>query len=83
MNNTPTIEEFLTKENIHVNSYIDGVDMPELLFEFAKIHVNAALIAAAANVRMHFPDGLGGEGTRSMEIDKNSILNSYPESNIK
>jgi len=32
---------------------------------------------------MHYPDGLDGEGTITKAIDKQSILNSYPQHNIK
>ncbi len=49
------------------------------MIEYTKIHVNAALLAAASNVKMRF----AGEGVGHVEIDKESILKAYPESNIQ
>lgn len=75
----PTAEDFACET-------MQGTDMQEIssaLIEFAKLHVKAALRAASKNVKMHYPDGLGGEGTRTMEINKMSILEAYPESNIQ
>jgi hypothetical protein len=44
------------------------------MIEFAKIHVKAALKAASEKVKIT---------DYGYSIDTNSILNSYPESNIK
>tara|TARA_R110000868_G_scaffold25451_4_gene99482 strand:- start:2 stop:196 length:195 start_codon:yes stop_codon:yes gene_type:complete len=62
-NNIPTAEEFL-KDNFE-----GGAIDPQILIEFAKLHVEAALNAACTS------DGY--------EIDEESILNSYPLTNIK
>lgn len=76
----PTAEEFLDFDIPNNYDYDKAV---KSAIEFAKLHVKAALRAASENVEMHYPDGLGGEGTITMEINKMSILEAYPESNIQ
>jgi len=70
----PTAEEFwanLMKQK--------SFSMTEAIKEFAKLHVEAALEAASKNAEMksikYFPN--------EYEIDKKSIINSYPLTNIK
>lgn len=53
------------------------------MIEFAKLHVNAALEAAAENAEM---TGIAyGNDTAITDymVDKQSILKAYPEENIK
>ena len=77
-NNIPTAEEFF-KEKYGVNDRISTSNATLLAIEFAKLHVEAALKSASekANVIETF-------GGMSISIvNKNSILNSYPGTNIK
>ena len=53
-------------------------DTQELMIEFAKLHVEAALKEADAQAEHLLP-----EGCWDLLEDVNFILNSYPESNIK
>lgn len=54
-------------------------DVYDFMIAFAKLHVDAALEAAAKNALLKYDEeGIGISG-----IDKDSILNSYPEINIK
>lgn len=63
----------------------------ELLIEFAKLHVEAALKAAAENSNLLLTDKKGNTKTTSgydaygsiATVNKKSILNSYPLDNIK
>jgi len=81
----PTAEEFL------VNEYECSIDQIQAegnhvafcMKEFAKLHVIAALRAAALNA--NFTDECFNslqEGT-SLEIDQDTILGAYPEQNVK
>ena len=81
----PTAEEFMTEN--------DSMRMPrgvsyqkefgEALIEFAKLHVKAALEAAAekALIEEQIPEYIREE--HYVEVNKDSITNAYPESNIK
>lgn len=79
----PTIEEFIkSKLNTSQSKYFTLEELKLVSIEFTKLHVKAALQEAADNAewisvppRMTNMDGI--------EIDENSILNAYPESNIK
>lgn len=54
--------------------------------EFTKMHNKLALAASAKNAKTKFIEGVYIEKTPTMwdiEIDKDSILNAYPEDNIK
>jgi hypothetical protein len=77
-NKIPTAEEFLKDKlsEIHEKEIFEDllqkmftVDVSEVMIEFAKLHVEAALNAACES-----------EG---YDIDENSILNAYPLTNIK
>ena len=75
-NNLPTAKDFL------IESKISGLDADKIMIEFAKLHVEAALKAASENVELDYWKGdcqLCGSNT----IDKESILNAYPLTNIK
>lgn len=83
MKQLPTAEQFLRfKSDISEDKtsveYLTDCEVEEIMIEFAKMHVQAALKAAsekatAGDSDMYF----------SSLIDEESILNSYPESNIK
>lgn len=53
-----------------------GGTYPELAVQFAKLHVKAALQAAAKNMVL-IPHWKGG-----VIVDLNSIVNAYPDENI-
>lgn len=66
----PTAEEL--NEQFFGDEY--RTDTNDLLIEFARLHVNAALEAAARTQRNGFCDS---------EKEENKILNAYPLDNIK
>lgn len=76
-NSLPTAEEFFTSvvgENPdEFNGYIK-----ECMIRFAQLHVEAALKAASEDA--HTKDV---KYTDDVEVDKDSILRSYPLDNIK
>lgn len=83
MEKLPTAEEFLMEK------YSVGLDsithMPDHLIEFAKLHVKAALQNAVNNVSVNTNYEFNGESEIEVYdgINKDSILDSYPEENIK
>jgi hypothetical protein len=74
----PIAEEFLKKYELGNTGKIDIEDAKEAIIEFAKLHVEAALKAASKNA-----DTIHIRNTNDYEIDKESILNAYPLTNIK
>lgn len=83
--NIPTAEEMHEKWFAEASiCFVSGIayDGPDLLAkyfqDFAKLHVKAALEAAAKNADMR---EYGEYGATC--IDRDTILNAYPESNIK
>jgi D-aminopeptidase len=52
-------------------------DVKKAMIEFAKLHVEQALKAASENVIVH------DDAFKEAEVDKDSILNAYPLTNIK
>lgn len=78
----PTAEDFACET-------MQGTDMQEIsyaLIEFAKLHVKAALRAAARNadIKSIQEQSISSEQVRDLIIvDTKTILNAYPESNIK
>jgi len=82
-----TAEEFLKKEDIYKYSVKD------LLIEFAKLHVEAALKAASKKASVEYVDLTNNEifdytdvitdDSVGADVNKNSILNAYPLENIK
>ena len=54
----------------------------KIMKEFAKLHVEQALKEASEKVVLDYGDYLS-DGNYERVIDKDSILNSYPLSNIK
>ena len=69
----PTAEDFL------FDNFEGGAINPNILIEFAKLHVEAAL--KAASEKAYFRDSNGFVCTT--EENKESILNAYPLENIK
>ena len=78
----PTAEEFIPDDNLFfINAFGHGEetcllksDIPKVMIEFAKLHVKAALKSAIKNIEHEYPNP---------SIDKNLILNAYPENKIK
>jgi len=82
-NNIPTAEELLATKETFDSEYptVSISDAIEAMIEFAKLHVEAALKEASENAEITW-DGLPSIGEFQI-IDKESILNSYPLTNIK
>ena len=72
MSTLPTAKEFLDLSS----AFMDNHDIEETMIMFAKIHVRAALKTAAK-------EAVTEEVWGDCYVDKNSILNSYPLTNIK
>jgi hypothetical protein len=76
MTEISTVEEFWFKntgQNINQEEY-------SAMIEFAKLHVEAALKEASEKANYNT---YGHEHIEEVWIDKDSILNSYPLTNIK
>lgn len=69
----PTAEEFII-------IYNSSNQKDSLMVAFAKLHVRAALEAAYENVEINDYDE---HKQYSSHVDKDSILNAYPLTNIK
>jgi hypothetical protein len=76
-NNIPTVEEFIEQTYSFVPFELDQIT--ELMREFAKIHVEAALKEASEKAEITYTVEKTWDFT---EVDKDSILNSYPLTNI-
>ena len=70
------VEKFLEKNNLPET--LSGGTLKWAMIEFAKMHVEAALKAASENA-----DTKDVPYTDDIEVDKDSILYSYPLANIK
>ena len=91
MENIPTAEEFLNKQQENVSNF--EFDIRDVMIEFAKLHVTAALKATSDNVEVtNVGDGsssfsINGEPLFSVNgsplFSTTSIINSYPLENIK
>ena len=81
-NKIPTAKDFgidfeHTKDNW-------GDQFSDVMIAFTKLHVTAALKAAAENVKTKEDIAIFAEGSyRTQVVDRESILNSYPLDNIK
>ena len=73
MKNILTAEEFM----LDTLESMDQQEVERAMIEFAKMHVEAALKAAAENAEVNIPD------YGDYEVDEESILNAYPLENIK
>jgi len=74
--NTPTADEFIQSRFSSVPYEID--DITQLMVDFAKMHVKAALLAALDNS----PHGSSTDIPTYEEMS-DAILNSYPEDLIQ
>lgn len=79
MEKIPTAEEFYGEycNKRNRTGSLTGTERSELLTEFAKLHVEAAL--KEASEKAICIEYMVGE----YEVDKDSILNAYPLNNIK
>ena len=77
MKNIPTAEEFL-KDSL--TNPTKGWAERKRLIEFAKLHVEAALKEVIENVK--WKEQITMQGLQ-VTINKSSILNAYPLTNIK
>ena len=85
-----TAEEFYEK---NTNGFLDEVECKQLMIEFAKLHVEAALKEAYNNSEMRVSENDTNEipsftdnyddGYVTITVSKESILNAYPLENIK
>ena len=73
----PTAEEFL---DANTSGIIDEIKCKDLMIEFAKMHVQAALIEAYKTTK--WKEQITMQGLQ-VTIIKSSILNAYPLTNIK
>jgi len=74
----PTAEEFFNDMKYVTYS------TEEKLITFAKLHVEAQNKAILEKAKTYDNGGwIDGDWIESIEIDKNSILNAYPLTNIK
>ena len=74
-NQIPTAEEFLNRDESGV---FNKVDITQAMIEFAKLHVTAALQAASKNAQPTYDEG----GILGF-VDKETVLDAYPLTNIK
>lgn len=92
MKEIPSAEEFYIQEMKEFYNKLDSVFPEELVkmaaptaarhyIEFAKLHVEAALEAAAEKIKSDALRDFGSEVPDCWNLD--SILNAYPETNIK
>lgn len=72
-NNVPTALEFFMKQKTYTN-------IEQFMIEFAKLHVEAALIEASKTTK--WKEQITMQGLQ-VTIIKSSILNAYPLTNIK
>jgi len=77
-NKIPTALEFCN-ESLGFEEY--GTNVPYFMIEFAKLHVERALKAAAENANAYNKPKFKGDVNPAVDLD--SILNSYPLENIK
>jgi hypothetical protein len=81
-----TAEEFLldvvidNNNSFDLNDYLITSDVTKAMIEFAKLHVEAALTEASKTTK--WKEQITMQGLE-ISIIKSSILNAYPESNIK
>lgn len=83
MKQLPTAKQFLRfrsdiSEDKTSVEYLTDCEVEEIMIEFAKMHVQAALEAADAQAEHLLP-----EGCWDLLEDVNFITQAYPESNIE
>lgn len=74
-NKLPTAEEFAERDGSHIMGY--PVLTINQAIQFAKLHVKEALKVASEKAEIEY------SSRKDFEINKESILNSYPLDNIK
>ena len=77
MKKIPTAEEILSKKFSELKSSFDLNDVKDCMVEFARLHTEAALKEASEDVELETYGNFGNS------VNKDSILNSYPLTNIK
>ena len=75
----PTAKELMQSKN--GDDYTHWEEIHDMMIEFAKLHVEAALKAASKKAKV--VDVGIDYAIIEWAVDKNSILNSYPSKNIK
>ena len=89
-NKIPTAEEFLKDKlsEIHEEEIFEDLlqrmftlDVSEVMVAFAKMHVEAALKEASENAELKYR--INDISCNDKILDKKSILNAYPLTNIK
>jgi hypothetical protein len=75
MKKIPTAEEFLNRDE---SGIFNEVDITHAMIEFTKLHVEAALKAAANNIEVNCDSS-----DTFQSVNEQSILNAYPLINIK
>jgi hypothetical protein len=91
MSKIPTADEFLNKEYYLIvldskDTWVNVGDMERAMIEFAKLHVIEALKAASERAFTESTSpAIGGciECNETGCVNKESILNAYPLTNIK
>lgn len=96
LDNMITAEDLLHKNYFHIktdlnktNSYINIGDIYELMIEFAKLHVEAALKEASEQYSIINTEwcptygSYGNEIPSNIIVEEKSILNAYSLDNIK
>jgi hypothetical protein len=76
MKNMPTAKEFI-QNYIEENNHDSNIDMEDVLIEFSKLHVEAALKAKIQAMEYYYNDGYSLDEMDAFTND------SYPLSNIK
>jgi hypothetical protein len=95
MEKIPTAEEFYKKycnERTHIGS-LNGNERLEIMIEFAKLHVETALEAAFLDSKLNVTEydianstvemDNYSDGSITITVNKDSILNAYPLNLIK
>ena len=83
-NKIPTAEEFAWSQEEDFKTILAEANYQEvynLMIEFAKLHVEAALKDASENAELKYR--INDISCNDKILDKNSILNAYPLTNIK
>lgn len=78
-----TTREFLKDSNLEKIFKSDPPSFEKIMIEFAQYHVKQALEAASKKATIYTDTKSDGYETWDVEVvDKDTILDAYPESNI-
>lgn len=84
MKEIPTAKEFINKTEIKQRfGFTFTHKIENMMIEFAKLHVEAALKQASKDADMTDESLMSLQEGSSVRIDKDSILDAYPLTNIK